>query len=408
MIPMSSEAIRRCIINRPNLSDFDLLDEVQALAPFSDSVLDYLNDLSKLLFKDSRAKNYPDVSTFAFYCRKANLLHLQKTFTDDDEIRLGRGMVFHIAPSNVPVNFAYSLIAGLLSGNSNVVRVPSRKFEQIQIVIDAINVLSELDRHRDVSDRIILIRYDSQEDSITRQLSSLCAVRVIWGGDQTIRNIRRHDLSPRSFDLTFSDRYSICVIQADSIVNAENTDALISGFYNDTYLFDQNACTSPHLVVWLGSDKNVATAQDVFWSGLVELVRKKYSLQTVQSVDKISAFYSQAIEMSDVNLVTREDNLLWRVKLNTLENSIENHRCNSGYFTEYHASSLNELASIINPKYQTLAYYGVPKTELIDFMMLDRPRGIDRVVPVGKTTDFSLNWDGYDLIRTLSRVVEII
>ena len=408
MIPMSSEAIRRCIINRPNLSDFDLLGEVQALAPFSDSVLDYLNDLSKLLFKDSRAKNYPDVSTFAFYCRKANLLHLQKTFTNDDEIRLGRGMVFHIAPSNVPVNFAYSLIAGLLSGNSNVVRVPSRKFEQIQIVIDAINVLSELDRHRDVSDRIILIRYDSQEDSITRQLSSLCAVRVIWGGDQTIRNIRRHDLSPRSFDLTFSDRYSICVIQADRLVNAENTDALISGFYNDTYLFDQNACTSPHLVVWLGSDKNVATAQDVFWSGLVELVRKKYSLQTVQSVDKISTFYSQAIEMSDVNLVTREDNLLWRVKLNALENSIENHRCNSGYFTEYHASSLNELAPIINPKYQTLAYYGVPKAELIDFMTLDRPRGIDRMVPVGKTTDFSLNWDGYDLIRTLSRVVEII
>jgi hypothetical protein len=407
VIPMSSEAIKRCIINRPNLSDFDLLDEVQALAPFSDSVLDYLNDLSRLLFKDSRAKNYPDVSTFAFYCRKANLLHLQKTFTNDDEIRLGRGMVFHIAPSNVPVNFAYSLIAGLLSGNSNVVRVPSKKFEQIQIVIDAINVLSELDRHRDVSDRIILIRYDNQEDSITRQLSSICAVRVIWGGDQTIRNIRKHDLSPRSFDLTFSDRYSICVIQADSIVNAENTDALISGFYNDTYLFDQNACTSPHLVVWLGSDKNVAIAQDVFWSGLLALVRKKYSLQTVQSVDKISTFYSQAVEMSDVSLVTREDNLLWRVKLNTLENCVEDHRCNSGYFSEYHASSLGELVSIINPKYQTLAYYGVPKGSLLDFMTLDCPRGIDRLVPIGKTTDFSLNWDGYDLIRSLSRIVEV-
>ena len=335
-----------------------------------------------------------------FNCKKRLLM--------TDEIRLGRGMVFHIAPSNVPVNFAYSLIAGLLSGNSNVVRVPSKKFEQIQIVMDAINVLFELDRHRDVSDRIILIRYDSKEDSITRQLSSLCAVRVIWGGDQTIRNIRKHDLSPRSFELTFSDRYSICVIQADSIVNAENTDALISGFYNDTYLFDQNACTSPHLVVWLGSNKNVANAQDVFWNGLLSLVRKKYSLQSVQSVDKISTFYSQAIEMSDVRLVTREDNLLWRVKLNTLENCIEDHRCNSGYFSEYHASSLSELVSIINPKYQTLAYYGVPKDSLIDFMSLDCPRGIDRLVPIGKTTDFSLNWDGYDLIETLSRKIEII
>ena len=408
MIPMSSEVNKRSIINRSNLSDFDLLGEVQALAPFSGPVLDYLNELSKLLFKDPRAKNYPDVSTFAFYCRKANLLQLQKTFTNDDEIRLGRGMVFHVAPSNVPVNFAYSLVAGLLAGNSNVVRVPSKKFEQIQIIIDAINLLFEIDRYRDVSDRIIFVRYDSREDSITRQLSSLCAVRIVWGGDQTIKNIRKHNLSPRSFDLTFSDRYSICVIQADSFVNAENADVLISGFYNDTYLFDQNACTSPHLVVWLGSEKNVVKAQDTFWNGLLSLVRKKYSLQSVQSVDKISTFYSQAIGMSDVSLVSREDNFLWRVKLNVLDNCIEDHRCNSGYFSEYHASSLNELASIINPKYQTLAYYGLPKAELIDFMTLDRPRGIDRMVPIGKTTDFSLNWDGYDLIRSLSRVIQVI
>jgi hypothetical protein len=99
---------------------------------------------------------------------------------------------------------------------------------------------------------------------------------------------------------------------------------------------------------------------------------------------------------------------LWRVKLNTLGNCIDDHRCNGGYFSEYHASSLSELVSIINPKYQTLAYYGVPKDSLIDFMSLDCPRGIDRLVPIGKTTDFSLNWDGYDLIETLSRKIEII
>ena len=30
--------------------------------------------------------------------------------------------------------------------------------------------------------------------------------------------------------------------------------------------------------------------------------------------------------------------------------------------------------------------------------------GIDRVVPFGKTTDFDLIWDGYDLIYTLQNV----
>ena len=407
VIPMSSKSNVQCIISRSNLKDFDMLGVGQTLEPFSALVLDYLAELSKLLFKDPRVKNYPDLSTFAFYCRKANLLQLKKTFLDDNEIRLGRGMVFHIAPSNVPVNFAYSLVAGLLSGNINVVRVPSKKFEQIRILNDAINMLFDQDYYRDVSNRVILIRYDNQESDITRKLSLLCAVRVIWGGDETVRNIREHDLSPRSFDLTFSDRYSICVIQAESIIDGANIDALISGFYNDTYLFDQNACTSPHLVVWLGSDKNVVIAQDIFWGGLMELVKKKYSFQTIQSVDKLNTFYSQAIKMPDVKLVAQEDNLLWRIKLNILKNNIENHRCNGGYFAEYHANSLNEMASIINTKYQTLAYYGVPKAELIDFMKSGRPEGIDRIVPIGKTTDFSLTWDGYDLIRTLSRVVEV-
>ena len=42
-----------------------------------------------------------------------------------------------------------------------------------------------------------------------------------------------------------------------------------------------------------------------------------------------------------------------------------------------------------------------------DFVMTSRPRGIDRIVPIGKTMDFSLVWDGYDLIRSLSREISI-
>ena len=49
------------------------------------------------------------------------------------------GLIFHITPSNVPTNFAYSLIFGLLTGNSNFVKVPTKKFEEITIICEAIN-----------------------------------------------------------------------------------------------------------------------------------------------------------------------------------------------------------------------------------------------------------------------------
>ena len=42
-----------------------------------------------------------------------------------------------------------------------------------------------------------------------------------------------------------------------------------------------------------------------------------------------------------------------------------------------------------------------------DFILLEKPNGIDRIVPIGKTTDFSLTWDGFDLIDTLSRKIEL-
>lgn len=43
-------------------------------------------------------------------------------------ITQGRGVAFHIAPSNVAVNFAFSLAAGLLTGNANIVRLSSKPF----------------------------------------------------------------------------------------------------------------------------------------------------------------------------------------------------------------------------------------------------------------------------------------
>jgi hypothetical protein len=31
--------------------------------------------------------------------------------------------------------------------------------------------------------------------------------------------------------------------------------------------------------------------------------------------------------------------------------------------------------------------------------------GVDRIVPIGTALDIGIYWDGYDLIRTLSRVI---
>ena len=54
-----------------------------------------------------------------------------------------------------------------------------------------------------------------------------------------------------------------------------------------------------------------------------------------------------------------------------------------------------------------MSYYGFQLKELKGLVQTIRPRGIDRIVPVGRTMDFSLYWDGNDLINSFSRIIDI-
>ena len=384
----------------------DCFTQISSLEPFSDDAVIYLNALSSLLNKDKRNREYPDVATFAFFCRRANILQLKKEYISKEILRLGRGIVFHIAPSNVPVNFAYSLVVGILSGNLNIVRVPSNAFEQVEIICNAIQKLSQEKTLQSLSSRIILVRYDRQSYA-TNYFSSFCDVRIIWGGDATIEQIRENKIPPRSFDVTFADRYSLCVINADKYVNENTPEKIAVGFYNDTYLFDQNACTTPHLIIWLGTDENVEIAKIKFWNNLYKLVKSKYQVYPVIAVDKLTTFYKQAVHSNQLKKTISPDNLIWRIELKEIAKDIDEYRCTSGYFSEYHASSIFELSKIINRKYQTLSYYGIENNDLINFIAQVKPCGIDRIVPIGTTTNFSLTWDGFNLIETLSRRIDL-
>ena len=103
-----------------------------------------------------------------------------------------------------------------------------------------------------------------------------------------------------------------------------------------------------------------------------------------------------------------KNNLLRRVEITELPCDIDSFRCTGGYFTEYTAQSLDEIASIVNTKYQTLAYFGFEHDELCDFVLRNRLTGIDRIVPFGETTTFSLTWDGMNLIERMSRIIDIL
>lgn len=376
------------------------LYHVPAREPFHDDLIEFLNVLSKSIMKHPQSRSYSDIVTFAFWIRKASTIRMKEQYEKrDGHIHLGRGTVFHIAPSNVPVNFAYSLVTGLLAGNSNIVRIPSKDFPQVRIIVDSIKEV--LKQYEQFVPYIILVRYERNKE-VNDVLSSIADTRVVWGGDATIAELRKSELPPRSCEITFADRYSLAIIDADYYLNCEDKTKIAEDFYNDTYFSDQNACTSPRLVIWTGKEK--AKAKKVFWDELYKLVKKKYMFQNIQGINKLTSSYLTAAAMAGAAMEPHQDNLIIRVKVPKVTRQLMEWKDNSGFFFEYDCDDILDLKMVCDDKRcQTIGFLG-DKTELFP-LLTSGIQGVDRVVPIGKTMDFQLIWDGYDLLSQLTRII---
>ena len=378
----------------------ETVHQAECREPFSEEIVDFLDMFSRMIRKDREAREYPDIQTYGFWCRKASILEMKQEYCRLED-RIGRGMTFHIAPSNIPMMFLFSLTVSLLAGNPNVVRISSREFVQTGIVCRILRALLAEPGNEWIRRMILILQYP-HDDRITEGFSERCRNRIIWGGDASISKIRETKLSPWAIDLPFYDRFSLSVIQADEYLKAENPDRIALDFYNDTYVTDQNACTSPQLVVWMG--KQVNEARERFWRCLNRVVLERYPFQDIQAVDKLAAACRFAISHEEGRLI-RENMALCRMELDRLPGDLSWYRCPGGYFYEYHAKNLDEIGKICSVDTQTISCFGIKDKEILSMVKRNHCMGVDRVVPVGDTMDFGLQWDGFDFIYSLTRVV---
>ena len=389
------------------IGDLPTVFEESPWSPFDSRILRFLSDISKFLLNDREARRLPDLVSFAYWCRPSNLDHIREQSGEIGDL-IGRGSVLHIPPTNVPLNFAYSLVAGLLSGNTNIVRMPNLDSLEVQRVINAIEDLFLRSEHSEVAKRISVVQY-GHEDEVTQYLSEQTDARVIWGGDKTVRHIRSIPTNPRSVDVSFADRISIALVKSSAVTAAssDGLNELARNFYVDGYTFNQNACSSPRLVVWNGTRDENDAAANKFWKAVAEvaiirgevepvhimnrLVETCESLTHNENILAVEGLYEPAMRLR------LKDELLWE----------ETSMLRFGTFSQRSISSLQELEGVLNPRVQTISYFGYTKPEFEHVEVRRIFQSVDRVVPFGQALTFELVWDGYDLIRTLSRRVVI-
>jgi hypothetical protein len=379
-------------------------------APFEESCLRFIDAISLRVLSDKVFRRYPELMAMAFWMRRANIHKIGEQFREASGKRLwrGRGIVFHIAPSNVDSIFIYSWFLSMLVGNRNIVRLSSSVGEQVLMLVQVINELAMRPEHAEIARRFLLVQYE-HNDETTAHLSALCDVRVIWGGDETVRRIRAIPLRPSATELVFADKFSIGAINAGSFLALENKQALIDRFFNDAYWFGQNACSSPRLVVWIGESQIVDQARPIFWNLLGRTVSAKLGpIPAAVAMNKKVAIDSVIISARGrVRVEPSESSQIDRMLITNHDDINRGLHCGGGLFYEFCIGKLEELAGLLSKKDQTVASFGITAEEWRQFIRSHRPSGVDRIVPIGDALTFSAIWDGYDLMREFCREVDI-
>ena len=369
---------------------------------FEKNVIEFLDELSKLIFSSKKYCKFNDLAAFAFWCRKKNINTILKNYKSNNLI-IGRGWVLHICPSNVPMNFAYSFAFGLLSGNNNIVKIPSRNFFQVNYLMEAINKIIKKKKFLFIKKKLVFIKYQ-HNDQISAELSKIVNARLIWGGDDTVRLFKKFETKPRCIDLNFSNRVSGAIINLNSLkkLNYKDFYNLVFKFYNDSYLMDQQGCSSPQVIFWVGKKENKVIK--IFWNILSDIVSKNYNFDYSLAVRKTELASDIILKEKNFKSINFENLKIVRYrlkkteKLDKLENSF-------GTFLEADLDNIKKIKRYINERFQTLLYYGIKKEELLSCISKNNFNGIDRIAPLGRAFDMGHIWDGFDIISSLSRKI---
>ena len=101
------------------------------------------------------------------------------------------------------------------------------------------------------------------------------------------------------------------------------------------------------------------------------------------------------------------ENLVYRVEILDSNSKLKEFKNKFGYFYEFNFKNLDEIKKMITQKFQTLAYFGIKKNKLKNFIIKNKLKGIDRIVPLGCSHNIGFLWDGYNIDKQLTRMIDI-
>jgi hypothetical protein len=206
--------------------------------------------------------------------------------------------------------------------------------------------------------------------------------------------------------MTFADRTSWAAISADgwrAATDKARRDAVV-GFSNDSYWFDQAACSSPRTVFLVGQDTDDVREQ--FVQLLLDVVDQRgWQVDASMAVEKRVNAYELAATGA-VSAIDFPANTVTSLSLTAVPQA-PRYWIGAGAFPFAQVGSLLDLVPAMNRQDQTFTHFGFHQDELREFALALGGRGVDRIVPLGNALTFGAIWDGYDLPREFTRLTTL-
>ena len=394
------------------------------LAAFDPLVMEFLEELSELFMKDPAYRQYPDIYALGFWLRPAHLKQLRRRQEENrgdsrsggeeqkrgqgeakrggEEPKHGRGLVLHIAPSNMPTMFAYSWITALLAGCSSIVRLSEKESGISDTILQGISRLLDQPAYEKLRQRNAFVRFPRDHEAL-KQISEKVSARMIWGGDRTVEKICAVPKPEEAVDIGFPDKYSIALLDGDRIAKMSEEDLRLQAnlFCRDTYGADQNACSSPRSVFWLGERSE--EVKNRWWDAVYE-ESGRYEMAPWMMTEKYRILCRTYAQVKGLGQVKRRTNRVYVIPCGDASGWVGRSLPEGklGIFYEFDLARAEDLMPLLNEKIQTAVCIGTDPKELYEQARQAECPGLDRAVCAGEALEFDTIWDRKDLIGLLT------
>lgn len=209
------------------------------------------------------------------------------------------GIITHVSAGNVFVGAVDTLIQGIVTKNVNIMKMSSA--DPVFPVLFA-KSLQEHDKHSLLKGSVALLHWKGGTPEIEDLLKERSDAVIVYGGEETVRSYR-NGLGLHTRLVEYGPKYSFILVDSEA---AEKNPAAIELMGRDIIMWEQSACSSPHVIYYEDRGRSIVEFADLLAGELERWNRK---------IPQGKVYEDEAVEITRVREMAKVEEAMGKSKL---------------------------------------------------------------------------------------------